>query len=95
MHQRYPDLKKYQEIADEINENHYADYPEFKVRFELNFTWDKEKIAVQGIRLRATNSSVSASNTEEHGENFHRLIKKEFAFYKIHIGGGVKIESSN
>lgn len=77
LHQRYPDLKKYQEIADEINEKHYADYPEFKVRFELNFTWDKEKNAVQGIRLRATNSSVSASNTEEHGENFHRLIKKE------------------
>ena len=77
LHQRYPDLKKYQEMADEINEKHYADYPEFKVRFELNFTWDKEKNAVQGIRLRATNSSVSASNSEEHGENFHRLIKKE------------------
>lgn len=77
LHQRYPDLKKYQEIADEINEKYYADYPEFKVRFELNFTWDKEKNAVQGIRLRATNSSVSASNSEEHGENFHRLIKKE------------------
>ena len=77
LHQRYPDLKKYQEMADEINEKHYAAYPEFKVRFELNFTWDKEKNAVQGIRLRATNSSVSASNSEEHGENFHRLIKKD------------------
>ena len=40
-------------------------------------TWDKKKNYIRKIGLRATNSCVSASNSEEHDENFHRLIKQE------------------
>lgn len=77
IYQRYPHLEAYQELVDEINETHYSDYPEFSISFRLHFTWDKKKNYIRKIGLRATNSCVSASNSEEHDENFHRLIKQE------------------
>ena len=76
LYQKYPDLEKYQEIADEINETYYTNYPEFAVAFRPHFTWDKSKTVVQKIGIRATNQCVSASNQKDH-ENFHRLMKKE------------------
>ena len=77
IYQRYPHLEAYQELVDEINETHYSEYPELSISFRLHFTWDKKKNYIRKIGLRATNSCVSASNSEEHDENFHRLIKQE------------------
>ena len=91
IYQRYPHLEAYQELVDEINETHYSDYPEFSISFRLHFTWDKKKNYIRKIGLRATNSCVSASNSEEHDENFHRLIKQELLNkYGLNLSKDVK-----
>ena len=91
IYQRYPHLEAYQELVDEINETHYSDYPEFSISFRLHFTWDKKKNYIRKIGLRATNSCVSASNSEEHDENFHRLIKQELLNkYGLYLSKDVK-----
>ena len=91
IYQRYPHLEAYQELVDEINETHYSDYPEFSISFRLHFTWDKKKNYIRKIGLRATNSCVSASNSEEHDEKFHRLIKQELLNkYGLNLSKDVK-----
>lgn len=91
IYQRYPHLEAYQELVDEINETHYSDYPELSISFRLHFTWDKKKNYIRKIGLRATNSCVSASNSEEHDENFHRLIKQELLNkYGLNLSKDVK-----
>lgn len=76
LYEKYPDLDRYQRLADEINETYYTQTPEFAVTFRPNFTWDKSKTIIQKIGIRATNQCVSASNQKDH-ENFHRIIKQD------------------
>lgn len=47
----YPELALHQMKADEINENFYKDYPEFKLRFRPHFTWKDNKVVKIGIRI--------------------------------------------
>lgn len=91
IYQRYPYLESYQKLVDEINETYYSDYPELSISFRQHFTWDKKKNYIRKIGLRATNSCVSASNSEEHDENFHRLIKQELLNkYGLNLSKDVK-----
>ena len=45
--------------ANEINETYYRDYPEFRIRFQPNFTWADNGLYVSGIGIRATNAMIS------------------------------------
>ena len=47
----YPEFALCQMKADEINENFYKDYPEFKLRFRPHFTWKEDKVVKIGIRV--------------------------------------------
>ena len=47
----YPEFALHQMKADEINENFYKDYPEFKLRFRPHFTWQDNKVVKIGIRI--------------------------------------------
>ena len=51
---KYPDLEKYQMLADEINETYYAQYPELAIRFIPRFTWYKDTLVF--IDYAAANS---------------------------------------
>lgn len=46
----YPEFKFYQMKADEINDNFYEEYPEFKIRFKPHFTWKGKTVVKIGIR---------------------------------------------
>ena len=56
LYQNYPGLKFHIQKANEINERYYKDYPEFRIRFQPNFTWSKDGTYVKGIGIRATSA---------------------------------------
>ena len=85
---KYPDLEKYQMLADEINETYYAQYPELAIRFIPRFTWYKDKPAIRKIGIRATNQCVSASNSDT-ADN--RMSKRELLDkYGLNLSKDVK-----
>jgi hypothetical protein len=51
LYQNYPELQFHQIKVDEMNENFYEDYPEFKLRFRPRYTWKGNKVVRVGIRL--------------------------------------------
>lgn len=58
LYENYPGLRFHIEKANEINEKYYIDYPEFRIRFQPNFTWHDD-LYVSRIGIRATNSMVN------------------------------------
>lgn len=59
LYENYPGLRFHIMKANEINENYYQNYPEFRIRFQPNFTWSDDGLYVNGIGIRATNSMIS------------------------------------
>ena len=59
LYKNYPALAFHIEKANEINENYYAKYPEFRIRFRPNFTWSDDGTYVNSIGIRATNSMTN------------------------------------
>ena len=51
LYKNYPELEFLQIKVDEMNENFYEDYPEFKLRFRPRYTWKGNKVVRIGIRL--------------------------------------------
>lgn len=78
LYREYPDLERYQKLADEINETYYTEYPELAIRFVPHLTWDKTKMYIKKIGIRATNQCVSASDTTTHDDNLHRIAEKSY-----------------
>ena len=56
LYENYPGLRFYIIKANEINEKYYKNYPEFRIRFQPNFTWSDDELYVSRIGIRATNS---------------------------------------
>ena len=56
LYENYPALRFHIVKANEINEKYYKDYPEFRIRFQPNFTWSDDGLYVSSIGIRATNS---------------------------------------
>ena len=56
LYENYPGLRFYTIKANEINEKYYRNYPEFRIRFQPNFTWSDDELYVSRIGIRATNS---------------------------------------
>ena len=56
LYENYPGLRFHIQKANEINEKYYKDYPEFRIRFQPNFTWSDDGNYVSRIGIRATNS---------------------------------------
>ena len=59
LYENYPGLRFHIMKANEINETYYRDYPEFRIRFQPNFTWADNGLYVSGIGIRATNAMIS------------------------------------
>ena len=59
LYKNYPGLRFYIEKANEINERFYKEYPEFRIRFQPNFTWSDDGEYVSGIGIRATNTMTN------------------------------------
>ena len=59
LYENYPDLRFHIIKANEINERYYKDYPEFRIRFQPNFTWSDDDLYVSRIGIRATNSMTN------------------------------------
>lgn len=59
LYENYPGLRFHIEKANEINEKYYKDYPEFRIRFQPNFTWSDDDMYVSRIGIRATNSMMN------------------------------------
>lgn len=91
LYRKYPDLERYQKLADEINETYYTEYPEPAIRFVPHLTWDKTKMYIKKIGIRATNQCVSASDTTTHDDNLHRMDKQELLNkYNLNLSKDVK-----
>ena len=59
LYENYPGLSFHILKANEINEKYYRDYPEFRIRFQPNFTWSDDDLYVNRIGIRATNSMTN------------------------------------
>lgn len=59
LYKNYPGLRFHIVKANEINERYYRAYPEFRIRFQPNFTWSDDGLYVSGIGIRATNSMIN------------------------------------
>ena len=59
LYENYPGFRFHIIKANEINEKCYRDYPEFRIRFQPNFSWSDDGLYVNGIGIRATNSMIS------------------------------------
>lgn len=77
LYRNYPYLAHYQDLADEINANYYADCPEMAISFTPNYTWNKGNKAITKIGIRATNELVAAKNDKDGNENFYGLYKED------------------
>ena len=74
LYENYPALRFHIVKTNEINEKYYKDYPEFRIRFQPNFTWSDDGLYVSGIGIRATNSLTNLKK-----EN-RKEILKEYGF---------------
>ena len=59
LYENYPGLRFHIMKSNEINEKYYKNYPEFRIRFQPNFTWSDDGLYVSGIGIRATNSMTN------------------------------------
>jgi hypothetical protein len=72
----YPEFALHQMKADEINENFYKDYPEFKLRFRPHFTWQDNKVVKIGIRI--TNEFCNKEKVER------KALLDQYGFHLQH-----------
>ena len=63
LYMNYPELSKFQRIADQINQNYYLKYPQFKIKYRPKFKWNPK--AVKGISIRATNHLCNAKKNKD------------------------------
>ena len=79
LYENYPQLLKYQVLADQINRQYYSGNVEFAIQFIPTFTWTKGKKAVRKIGIRATNQYVSATkkSKEEVNPEFNGYFKAD------------------
>lgn len=77
LYQNYPMLSYYQELADNINEKYYGDYPEMAITFTPHFTWNRGNKAIVKIGIRATNTLVSAKKDKDDNYNFNGFYKDD------------------
>ena len=77
LYKNYPQLSKYQQMADLINDTFYADDDDRQIRFVPSFTWNKGNNSVIKIGIRATNTLVSAKKDKDGNENFYGIYKED------------------
>ena len=77
LYTNYPQLKHYQELADNINRTFYADDYDRQISFKPKFTWNKGNKAVTKIGIRATNSLVSAKKEHSNDDEPNMLYKDD------------------
>jgi hypothetical protein len=65
LYKNYPLLAHYQELADNINDTYYSEYPELAIRFVPHFTFNNGNKAITKIGIRATNTLVSAKKDKD------------------------------
>ena len=66
LYENYPGLRFHIIKANEINEKYYKDYPEFRIRFQPNFTWSDDNLYVCRIGIRATNHLCNVKKESRH-----------------------------
>ena len=79
----YPEYDKYKAMVDEINK-HYDKTPEFAIRFEPSFQWNKKKTRVMKIGFRATNQKCN-----EKKENRQEILDKNDLVLDADVNGSV------
>ena len=79
LYENYPGLRFHIMKANEINEKYYKDYPEFRIRFQPNFTWSDDGLYVSSIGIRATNSltNLKKENRKEVLKEYGFSLKKD------------------
>lgn len=79
LYENYPALRFHIVKANEINEKYYKDYPEFRIRFQPNFTWSEDELYVSGIGIRATNSltNLKKENRKEVLKEYGFILEKD------------------
>ena len=79
LYEYYPALRFHIVKANEINEKYYKDYPEFRIRFQPNFTWSEDELYVSGIGIRATNSltNLKKENRKEVLKEYGFILEKD------------------
>ncbi len=79
LYDNYPALRFHIIKANEINEKYYKDYPEFRIRFQPNFSWSNDGLYVNGIGIRATNSltNLKKENRKEVLKEYGFLLEKD------------------
>ena len=79
LYENYPALRFHIVKANEINEKYYKDYPEFRIRFQTNFTWSDDGLYVSGIGIRATNSltNLKKENRKEVLQEYGFSLEKD------------------
>lgn len=79
LYENYPGLRFHIMKANEINERYYKNYPEFRIRFQPNFTWSDDGLYVSGIGIRATNSMTNQKkeNRKEILEAYGFTLEKD------------------
>lgn len=76
LQENYPQLSKYQQIADDINNTQfYKDNPDLQIKFQPHFEWDKSHSKVTSVGIRATNSLCNRTKA-----NRKELLKDRFDF---------------
>lgn len=64
LYENYPGFRFHIIKANEINEKFYAEYPDFRIRFQPNFTWSDDGLYVKKIGIRATNRMTNIKKEE-------------------------------
>lgn len=64
LYENYPGFRFYIIKANEINEKYYAEYPDFRIRFQPHFTWSDDELYVKKIGIRATNRMTNIKKEE-------------------------------
>ena len=79
LYDNYPALRFHIVKTNEINEKYYKDYPEFRIRFQPNFTWSEDELYVSGIGIRATNSltNLKKENRKEVLKEYGFILEKD------------------
>ena len=85
LYENYPGFKIYQRMAETINKTYYKDHPEFQIKFKPKFHWNenpkkersKDKKAIVGIGIRATNKLCSAKKDNDTTDSKTKMILRE------------------
>lgn len=64
-------------MFEEINNTYYIDYPDLKISFEPNFTWNKKNTTVTKIGIRAANGFCNTKKHKDDNPNFHGYYKQD------------------